>query len=94
MKILKKAEDNAFIIPQDVYCGRWKGLAIADKDLIRLVYHFMNKPEGNYTGQLDLFEKGLLMDLKKMQGSNYTIPADSYYSLDLKRAAVEDTDHE
>ena len=94
MKILKQAEDNAFQIPADAYCGIWKGLAIADKDLMRLVYHFMNKPEGKYTGQPDLFEKGLLMNLKKMQGSDYTIPADSYYPLDLKRAAVENTGHE
>lgn len=88
LKVLKQEEENTFRIPADVYCGKWRGICLSDNDLIGIVYQYMRKPTGNYTGEPNLFQKGCILKLGEMEPSNYQIPIEKYYPLELKKAVM------
>ncbi|MBO5570182.1 MAG: helix-turn-helix transcriptional regulator [Clostridia bacterium] len=94
LKIIKKAEENTFRITSDAYCGRWRGVCLSDDGLMSLVYKYMRKQAGNYTGEPELFEKGCLLNLGRMETSEYKVPVENYYQLELKKAVAEVEEHE
>ena len=89
IKVLKQPEENAFRIPDDTYCGRWRGICLAHEGLMADIFSVMGKPVGTYTGEPRTFEKGALLDLGKMEISDYRIPVEKYYLLKLENAQVE-----
>ena len=86
IRIVKEAAPNTFRIPEEVYCGRWRGIRINDANLMQFVYHLIRKPEGNYIGEPELFERGCLLSLNRMEESDYALTVEQYFPLKLVEA--------
>lgn len=83
IRIVAKIEENTVRIPQEAYCGRWRGIRINDEKLMQFVYRLMRQPEGNYVGEPDLFEKGCILSLGNIEPSDYELTPEQFYPLEL-----------